>query len=97
MIARRAAERGVPFAEVFVNAPLEECERRDPKKLYKRARAGEIPDFTGVSSPYEAPLAPDLEIRTDRDAVVTSVERLAELAFSLARPEHREDAAGADI
>jgi bifunctional enzyme CysN/CysC len=54
-IAERARERGVPFVEVFVNAPLAECERRDPKQLYKKARAGKIPNFTGIDSPYEVP------------------------------------------
>jgi len=66
--ADRAAARAVsearelPFLEVWISTPLEECERRDPKGLYARARAGEIPDFTGVGQPYEAPEAPDLEI-----------------------------------
>jgi adenylyl-sulfate kinase len=56
---------GVRFIEVFVNAPLAICEERDPKGLYKRARAGAIPGFTGIDSPYEAPRAPDVELRTD--------------------------------
>jgi adenylylsulfate kinase len=50
------------FIEVFVDCPLEVCEARDVKGLYERARAGEIPDFTGVSAPYEPPLAPDLRL-----------------------------------
>ena len=86
LAAERAKERGVPFVEVFVNAPLAECERRDPKQLYKKARAGQIPQFTGIDSPYEAPLSPDLEIRTDRETVSDSVERLTQMALSLARP-----------
>jgi bifunctional enzyme CysN/CysC len=56
-------ERGLEFVEVFVNTPLEECERRDPKGLYAKARAGEITGFTGVDAPYEAPERPDIEIR----------------------------------
>ncbi len=52
------------FLEVFVDAPLEICEARDVKGLYKRARAGEIPAFTGISDPYEAPVAPDLRLPT---------------------------------
>ncbi len=56
--------RGAPFLEVFVRCPLEVAERRDPKGLYKRARAGEIPQFTGVSDPYEEPLAPEIVIDT---------------------------------
>lgn len=50
---------GLPFVEVFVDTPLEECERRDPKGLYKKARAGEITGMTGIDDPYEAPLSPD--------------------------------------
>jgi adenylyl-sulfate kinase len=61
--ARAAHEtRGLRFLEVWVSTPLEECERRDTKGLYAKARAGEIPDFTGIGQPYEAPEAPDLEI-----------------------------------
>ncbi len=86
MAAERAKERGVPFAEVFINAPLAECERRDPKQLYKRARSGEIKQFTGIDSPYEAPLAPDIEIRTDRLSVNDSIEKLTQVALGLARP-----------
>jgi adenylyl-sulfate kinase len=56
------ASRGLAFAEIWVSTPLEECERRDPKGLYARARAGELPDFTGVGAPYEEPEAPELEI-----------------------------------
>ena len=56
------AARGLPFLEIHVATPLEECERRDPKGLYARARAGEIPEFTGVSAPYEAPAAPELTL-----------------------------------
>ena len=95
-VADRARERGVAFAEVFVNAPLAECERRDPKQLYQKARAGKIPMFTGIDSPYEAPLAPDLELRTDRDSVDQSLEKLARLALGLARPEE-QNGAGANI
>ena len=80
----------------IINAPLAECERRDPKQLYKRARAGQITQFTGIDSPYEAPLAPDLEIRTDRESIADSVEKLARLALSLARPTD-QDGAGAHI
>ena len=54
------------FIEVFVNTPLELCERHDPKGLYRKARAGEITEFTGVSDPYESPERPELEIATDR-------------------------------
>lgn len=56
---------GHPFLEVFVHAPLETVMARDVKGLYQRARAGEIPSFTGISDPYEPPTTPDVEVRTD--------------------------------
>lgn len=64
------------FIEIFVNTPLEICEERDVKGLYKKARAGEIKNFTGISSPYEAPEAPAIEIRTEEETVEESVERI---------------------
>jgi adenylyl-sulfate kinase len=66
---------GKRFVEVYVNAPLAVCEARDPKGLYAKARANLIKDFTGVSAPYEAPLKPELELRTDRLSVKEAVER----------------------
>jgi bifunctional enzyme CysN/CysC len=54
---------GLRFLEVFVDTPIEECERRDPKGLYAKARRGEITGFTGIDDPYEAPLAPELVLR----------------------------------
>ena len=54
------------FIEVLVDCPVEVCERRDVKGLYKKARAGEIPEFTGISAPYEAPLSPELTVHTDQ-------------------------------
>ncbi|CAG8626158.1 9454_t:CDS:2, partial [Cetraspora pellucida] len=56
----------IPFIEVYVDAPLEVVEKRDPKGLYKKAKMGEIKDFTGISSPYEPPPSPELHIRTDK-------------------------------
>lgn len=67
---------GLPFVEIFMDTPLEECEARDPKGLYAKARAGEIPEFTGISAPYEAPMRPDLLLRPsdgDVDALATLV------------------------
>ena len=64
------------FVEIFVNTSLEECERRDVKGLYKKARAGEIKDFTGVNAPYEAPDAPDVEIVTDGLSIEECVEKI---------------------
>jgi bifunctional enzyme CysN/CysC len=66
-------EAGIPFYEVFVDTPLEECERRDPKGLYAKARAGEITDLTGVGSPYEAPVGPELTTDPDLETAVRQV------------------------
>ena len=62
--------------EIYVNTSLEECERRDVKGLYKKARAGEIKNMTGISAPYEAPINPDLEIITDGQTIERSVETI---------------------
>jgi bifunctional enzyme CysN/CysC len=67
-------QAGLGFIEVFVDAPLELCEERDPKGLYARARAGEISEMTGVDSPYEAPEDPELRL----DTQATSPEKLSE-------------------
>lgn len=66
------------YIEVFVNAPLEVCEQRDPKGLYKKARAGEIEFFTGISDPYEEPESPDIEIRTDQLSPDQCIEQIIE-------------------
>lgn len=66
------------FLEVYVSTPLEECEKRDVKGLYKKARKGEIRDFTGVSAPFEAPLHPFLEIDTSCHSLEESVKILLE-------------------
>lgn len=65
------------FIEVFLNTPLEVCEQRDTKGLYKKARSGEIKDFTGISSPFEAPANPDIEI----DTSVTPIKDAVDLIF----------------
>ena len=57
------------FIEVFIDTPLEVCESRDPKGLYKKARNGEIPNFTGISSPYEAPVKPEIHIANDKISI----------------------------
>ena len=76
--ARAATERLVPggFHEVFVSTDLAVCEQRDPKGLYARARRGEIRDFTGISAPYEAPVAPDLTVDTGQLSVEACLEAL---------------------
>lgn len=61
------------FKEIFVNTPIEECERRDVKGLYKKARKGEIRGFTGIDSPYEPPVLPDLEVKTLNQSVQSSI------------------------
>ena len=66
------------FVEVFVNTPIEECERRDVKGLYAKARAGEIENFTGVNAPYEPPMAPDVEIDTTKVSVGDGVALIVE-------------------
>lgn len=62
------------FIEVFIDAPIEVCEKRDPKGLYQKARCGEIKNFTGIDSPYEAPLNPEIHIKTDVMSVDESVQ-----------------------
>ncbi len=64
------------FIEVHVDCPLEECERRDPKGLYKKVRAGLIPQFTGISAPYEPPDQPEIYIRSDLQTVEESVSQV---------------------
>ncbi|KMY55449.1 adenylylsulfate kinase [Bacillus sp. FJAT-27231] len=64
------------FIEVFVHCPIQVCEERDPKGLYKKARKGVIPDFTGVSSPYEPPHHPEIVIETDKMSVEQSVKEI---------------------
>ncbi|MBI2704585.1 MAG: adenylyl-sulfate kinase [Actinobacteria bacterium] len=70
---------GLPFFEVFVDTPLDECERRDPKGLYVKARAGEITGFTGVDDPYEPPLAPELVLRPNDGGPEQSAWRVLEI------------------
>jgi adenylylsulfate kinase len=72
----QAGEGGLPFIEVFVDCPLDVAEQRDPKGLYKKARAGEISGFTGIDDPYEAPQSPEIHLRTDQLSVAESVQTL---------------------
>jgi adenylylsulfate kinase len=69
----------LPFIEVYVDCPINEAEKRDPKGLYKKARAGEIKGFTGIDDPYEAPLKAELHLRTDRLSVEQSVQALLDM------------------
>jgi adenylyl-sulfate kinase len=74
-LARSLVNEG-EFVEVYVNAPLEVCEQRDPKGLYKKARAGEIANFTGVSAPYEPPDRPELVVHTDKQTPAECVAHI---------------------
>ncbi|GDX51492.1 adenylyl-sulfate kinase [Bacteroidota bacterium] len=64
------------FIEIYVNCPIEICEQRDVKGLYAKARRGEIKDFTGITAPFEAPVAPSLEIKSNKLTVEESVEKI---------------------
>ncbi|MCH8534467.1 MAG: adenylyl-sulfate kinase [Flavobacteriaceae bacterium] len=64
------------FYEVFIDTPIEVCEERDVKGLYKKARSGEIPNFTGISAPYEAPNNPDLHIQTQDESIEESAQKI---------------------
>lgn len=64
------------FVEVYVNAPLSLCEQRDVKGLYQKARAGLIPQFTGIDDPYEPPMAPEVECRTDQENITESMHKV---------------------
>jgi adenylylsulfate kinase len=72
-------EAGMPFIEIFVDCSLDAAEARDPKGLYKKARAGEIKNFTGIDDPYEAPETPELHLHTDQQTLAEEVQAILEL------------------
>ncbi|MBR9756922.1 MAG: adenylyl-sulfate kinase [Algicola sp.] len=74
----RSIVKDANFVEIYVNTSVEECERRDVKGLYKKARAGEIKNMTGISAPYEAPEQPDVEIKTEEESVAAAAQRIIE-------------------
>ena len=74
----RTIVKDVNFVEIYINTSLEECERRDVKGLYKKARRGEIKNMTGISAPYEAPENPELEINTEKENIEDSVKRIVD-------------------
>ena len=74
----RALQEPGDFVEVYVDCPLAVCEQRDPRGLYAKARAGQIPEFTGISAPYEAPLNPELVLHTERESEEESAARVIE-------------------
>lgn len=79
------------FLEVYVSTPLEECERRDVKGLYAKARRGEIKNFTGISAPFEAPMSPALDLDTSKLSLQESVERLLEMILpKVSLPTHQQ-------
>ncbi|KAJ2544167.1 Adenylyl-sulfate kinase [Coemansia sp. RSA 1933] len=71
-------EAGLPFVEVFADVPVSVAEQRDPKGLYKKARTGEIKEFTGISAPYEAPEHPEIHIRTDQVSIAQAVQQITQ-------------------
>ncbi|GAK13275.1 adenylyl-sulfate kinase [Geomicrobium sp. JCM 19039] len=73
------------FIEVYVNCPLETCEQRDVKGLYERARAGSIPHFTGISSPYEAPVDPEVTIETADKSIAESAKEIVDFLIERGR------------
>ncbi len=74
-MARNAVEN-TEFIEVYVKCPLHECEKRDPKGLYRKARSGKIPDFTGISAKYEEPLNPEIVVESSRRTVDESIGQI---------------------
>lgn len=76
------------FVEVFVNTSLEECEKRDVKGLYKKARAGEIKNMTGISAPYEAPEKPDVEIKTETETIEQAINKIMKVITNKLKPQN---------
>ncbi|MBV7269158.1 adenylyl-sulfate kinase [Winogradskyella luteola] len=74
----RTIVKDVNFVEIYINTSIEECERRDVKGLYKKARAGEIKNMTGISAPYEAPDNPNIEIKTENESIEDAVKRIVD-------------------
>lgn len=72
----RSIVKDINFVEIFVNTSLQECERRDTKGLYKKARKGEISNMTGISAPYEVPDNPDIEIKTETESLELATQRI---------------------
>jgi adenylylsulfate kinase len=100
----RALVQPGDFIEIYCNASLAVCEHRDPKGFYKKARAGEILDFTGISSPYEAPHKPELEVFTGQEQldvcianVIAYLERFGKLPGTSASPVNQTDRCGAHV
>jgi len=86
-----ALEGNAEFVEVFVDAPLDVCEARDPKNLYKKARAGEIREFTGIDAPYEPPDDAEIVVHTDKQTVNESVATILEGLLPRLKPEQDDE------
>jgi adenylyl-sulfate kinase len=86
-----ALEGNAEFVEVFVDAPLEVCEARDTKSLYKKARAGQIKDFTGIDAPYEAPEDPEIVVHTDKQTVDESIATILEELLPRLKPAELDE------
>ena len=84
---REEARRRFPhFLEVFVNAPLSVCEARDPKGLYRKARKGLIPRFTGIDDPYERPISPEIECKTDEETLIQCTHKVLTALMDIRTP-----------
>ena len=86
-----ALEGNAEFVEVFVDAPLAVCESRDPKNLYKKARAGQIREFTGIDAPYEPPEDAEIVVRTDKQTVNESVATILEGLLPRLKPAQSDE------
>jgi len=75
------------FMEIYVNAPMEVCEKRDVKGLYRKARSGELQAFTGVTDPYEPPVNPEIECRTDLETIDESARKILAYLIPLLKPQ----------
>ena len=87
LVRKLHADARLAFYEVYVECPLEVAEERDPKGLYKKARAGELKGFTGIDDPYEAPQKAELVLRTDRNSIAESVQKILDLLERKSRLE----------
>ncbi len=97
-VARDIHEKaGIPFVEVHVHVPLEVAERRDPKGLYKKARAGQIKNFTGIDDPYEAPESPEVLVDTNELSVNECAKKILDYLVANSIVEDREDKPGMEM
>jgi adenylyl-sulfate kinase len=88
-MVRELVEEG-EFMEIYVNCPIEVAEQRDTKSLYKKARAGELKDFTGIDSPYEAPTHPEIEIRSEEMSAEGAAQKILKKVLPLIQPKDEE-------